>query len=277
MELLFKDQTERLIQGFFVVHNEVGVGRDEEAYHQAYRLWLASEGLPVASKPPVPLLLAGREAHVLFPDFVGWDQIRVEIKSLPRKLEPAEELQLFDYLRARKDRVGLLVNMGLDRVHFDRRIYDPVKTTCTEDWSHWAGRIDGRDREIGMAVRQALQLVYETHQTGYGNEVTEKLVLFALQLQGLPVIVRPSAKATFRGTVVHESALDCFVIDCRMVLTLSALFDHNNYAKSLGLSYLRNLGLAWGVAANFGRKELQINALRNSINNNNPTITPPPA
>lgn len=274
MELLYRDRTEKLIRGFYLVQNEVGLGRDEEAYHQAFKLWLASEELPVASKPPVPLLLAGREAHVLFPDFVAWNEITIEIKSLPRKLGVVEELQLFDYLRAGRNRLGILVNMGLDRVHFERRIYDPPSTTCTEDWNSWTKQIADSDRETGLAIRSALQLVYETHQTGYGSEVTEKLLLFAMRLNGLSVIAWPVARAKFRGIVVHESPLDCFVIDSRVILTLTSLFDDNSFATSLALSCMKTLELPWGVAVNFGRTVLQITALKNSSkpSTHNPTL-----
>ena len=96
MALIFEDQTERLISGFFVVQNEVGLGRHEEAYHRAYNIWLAEQGWPVSIKPPIRLLVAGREAYVLYPDFVAWDRITIELKSLPRSLGPAEELQLFE-------------------------------------------------------------------------------------------------------------------------------------------------------------------------------------
>jgi PD-(D/E)XK nuclease superfamily len=115
-----------------------------------------------------------------------------------------------------------------------------------------------------LAIRAALQLVFQTHQTGYGSEVTTKLLLTALRLQGLPVEERPSASATFRGIVVHESPLDCLLIDSRMILTLTSLFDDNSYAKSLGISCMKTLELPWGVAVNFGRTDLQITALRNS-------------
>ena len=117
MDLIYREETEQLIKGFFAVQNEVGLGRHEEAYHQAYNIWVAEQSMPVSSKPPLPLLVAGREAIVLYPDFVAWDQIILEMKAVPRPIEPSEERQLFDYLRARGGRLGLLVNMGLDRVH----------------------------------------------------------------------------------------------------------------------------------------------------------------
>jgi GxxExxY protein len=262
MELIYRAETEQLISGFFAVQNEVGLGRHEEAYHQAYNIWVAEQSLPILSKPPVPLLIAGREALVLYPDFVAWDQIIIEMKSLPRLLGPSEELQLFDYLRARAGRLGLLVNMGLDRVHVERRVYDPPPTHLSEDWTHWLHEISGKDRDVGLLIRNALRLVYETHRTGYSLAVTEKLVLTALAANGLTVLVRPLAKAMFHEHVVHESPLECFVIEDRFVLTLTAQFDSNEYNKSLGLSCLRTLNLPWGVAVNFGRTELQIDALR---------------
>jgi GxxExxY protein len=262
MDLVYGAQTERLISGFFTVQNEVGLGRHEEAYHQAYKIWVSEQALPVSSKPPLPLLVAGREAIVLKPDFLAWNEIMVEMKALPRLLGPSEELQLFDYLRAQGGRLGLLVNMGLDRVHVERRIYDPPETHISADWSHWAAEIAGRDREIGMAIRNALQVVYESHRTGYSLAVTEKLVLTSLAVNGLTVSVRPLATATYHQHVVHESALECFVIEDRFVLTLTAQFDNNEFNTSLGLSYLKTLELPWAVAVNFGRRELQINALR---------------
>ncbi len=263
MPLVYEDRTEKLLGGFFAVQNEVGLGRDEEAYHQAAKLWFAEQNLPVASKPPVPLMLGGLEAYVLFPDFVAWNEITVELKALPHKIGPGEEVQLFDYLRARNDRVGLLVNLGLDRVHIERRVYDPLATMLTEDWSYWSGDISGHDREIGKAIRDALWMVFDAHRTGYGREVVEKLVLFALRLQRLNVMTRPIAKAYFQKIAVHESALECFVIENRFVLTLTALYDDNEFNKSLGLSYMRTLDLPWGVAVNFGRTELRIDGLRN--------------
>ena len=52
------------------------------------------------------------------------------------------------------------------------------------------------------------------------------------------------------------------MINDRFVFTLTARFDNNEFNKSLGLSCLKTLNLPWGVAVNFGRTELQINALR---------------
>jgi GxxExxY protein len=262
MEYFLAEKTEQLIRGFFAVQNEVGLGRNEEAYQRAFEIWTHEQNLPIASKPPVQLLIQDRVAHTLYPDFVGWDEIVVELKALPRAIGPSETLQLFDYLRARRSRLGLIVNTGLDRVHVERRILDPVESILTEDFSYWTNHIGGSDRTIGIAIRNALHLVYAEHRTGYSLPITERLLLTALSLCQLDVTVRPIAPAMFHKQVVHESALECMVVAGKFVMTVTAHFESNEFAKSLGLSHMKTLSAPWGVAVNFGIKECQITALR---------------
>ena len=152
--------------------------------------------------------------------------------------------------------------MGLDRVHVERRILDPVESTLAEDFSYWANHIDGSDRDIGIAIRNALHLVYAEHRTGYSLPITERLLLKALSICQLDVTVRPIAPAMFHKQVVHESALECIVVAGKFVMTVTAHFESNEFAKSLGLSHMKTLNTPWGVAANFGIKECQITALR---------------
>lgn len=265
MDLLYEDKTEVLRRCFFDVQNEVGLGRQEEGYHQACVIWLKQLGVPYRSKPAHNLLLGGEIAHTLFPDLVAWDAITVELKAVPRKLANSERVQVFDYLKCRNDRLGLLVNMGLDRVHIERIVYDPPEYQLKEDWQYWSGRIDGRNREAGAEVRAALGAVYEAHQTGYGEEVTEKLILSELRRRGMGFVAAPLSKAYFRGCEVHEAPLNCLVIEGSILLVYTALFDSNQFNVSRGLSYLKALGLHWGVAANFGREIAEFVGLRTGI------------
>ncbi len=77
-EYIFVDKTQQLIRGFFAVQNDVGLGRNEEAYQRAFEIWTSEERLPIVSKPPVQLLIQDRVAHTLYPDFLGWDEIVVK-------------------------------------------------------------------------------------------------------------------------------------------------------------------------------------------------------
>lgn len=262
MAIFFEEQTRSLRRCFYVVQNEVGLGRAEEAYHQACRIWLHEHRLPVAFKQPHRLYLDQLEVHVLIPDLVGWDCISVELKAVPRRLGLSDWVQLIDYMKCRGDRLGLLVNFGLDRVFIERIVLDPVETSVTECWDQWHGAIDGQEREIGAKIREAMHAIYAAHTTGYGAEVVGKLVFAAFRHRYLPVIPNPIAKAFFYNTEVHESPLDCLIVSGKILFVWTALFDSNSYNVSRGLSYMKSLGLEWGVAVNFGKQRVEIMALR---------------
>lgn len=263
MALIHEAYTHILRRAFYDVHNEVGLGRNEEAYHQALRLWFAEKSLPIGSRVPHRLFLKGVEVHALFPDFVCWEVLSVEIKAVPRKLSLSEWVQVRDYMKVRGENLGLLVNFGLDRVHVERVVYSPTATQLDEDWSFWQGYIAGDDRDLGATICEALRTVYAEHSTGYGLEVTSKLITRSLELHGLTVKPNPSAKAVFRKHVVDESPLDCLVINERFLMAFTALFDSNEFNISRGQSFMKTLGLEWGIAANFGREKAEFRSLRN--------------
>jgi len=260
--MIYEQKTRLLRRGLFHVQNEVGVGRHEEAYHQAYCMWLTEQGVPHKSKPAQVLTLGGEVAHTLHPDVVAWDSITIELKALPRRLRDEERVQIFDYLKCREDKLGLLANLGLDRVHVERIVYETPEYELHEDWQHWADSIGGDDRSIGRAVRAALMAVCNTHGPGYGMEVTTKLTHFSLRQQRLPFTVAPACAATYQGEEVGDAPLDCIVVADRVLLVFTALFDSNDFNISRGLSYMRGLGFHWGIAANFGKKAVALTGLR---------------
>lgn len=259
--MIYEDQTAILRKGLFEVQNEVGLGRHEEAYHQAMVLWLKKENIPYTSKEPHPLLIDGEAAHTLHPDFVVWNKISIELKAVPRRLQDPEYVQIFNYLKRRNDKLGLLVNMGLDRAHIERIVFDAPVYEYTEDWQHWNDHIDGADRVLGLRVRDVLQSIYKTHQTGYGTEVTEKLILFGLQKQGLRFTSSPKGLSAFQGHLLGETPFDCILIENRLLLVFTALFDSNQFNISRGLSFMKSLGVPWGIAVNFGKQQAQLTGL----------------
>jgi len=259
MALIYEDKTEILRRCFFDVQNEVGLGRQEEDYHSACKVWLSDHDVPFTSKQPHPLLFQG---------LVAWDSIRAELKAVPRSPNKTEFVQLFDYLKCRNDRLGLLANMGLDRVHVERVVYEKPETTLEENWKYWSGRISDRARDVGISVRDALRAIYREHETGYGEEVTEKLILSALRSYRLKVTIKPVVTAYCHGVELHHSPLNCLVIEDCILLTFTALFDNNQFNVNRnqfnvnrGKSYLKALDLNWGIAANFGKPKAELTGL----------------
>lgn len=259
--MIYEDRTRILRQGLFEVQNEVGLGRSEEVYHQASRAWLASHGVPHQSKPPHEIQVGGQVVHILYPDFVLWDGITIELKSLVRRLRDEDRVQIFNYLKRRADKLGLLVNLGLDRVCVERIAYDPPVCQLEEDWSAWSPAITGSFRETVASLQTVFRSLFQQHQTGYGTEIVKKLVVHGLRQNGLSFAMNPSGVSRFQGQPLGESPLACLVVDNQIVLTFTALFDDNQFNIHRTRSFMKCLGLNQGLAINFGKRIMEITAL----------------
>ena len=260
--MIYEEHTGVLRRCFFDVQNEIGLGRREEAYHEGCRRWLSANRVRFHSRPRYPLCIAAETVHTLIPDFVINDSITVELKALPRKLNDTDLVQLFDYLKVREDRLGLMVNLGLDRAHIKRIAYSPPEYVLQEDWSRWKRHVDSQVRRIGIVVRDALKTVFREHQTGFGQATTYKLILASLRSRGLTVAIRPRGATHYQDAKIDESDLDCLLIEGRVLLVVTALFEDNRFNISRGISFMNSLNIHWGIAANFGRKKAEINGLR---------------
>jgi len=262
--MIYEDKTELLRGGLFAVQNDVGLGHGEEAYHKAYKAWLKEHKIPFVSKTSHCLNVGDNLAYTLHPDFVVWNCITIELKAVARRLHSEELVQLFDYLKCRGDRVGLLVNMGLNQVYTKRIVYEPVKYLLCEDWKNWSNIITGEERKLGTKVRQAIVDVFEQHGSGYGRKVTEKLLGRSLRNRKCEFVTSPVGTAYYHHKVVDKSHLDCLVIDDKIMVTFTALFDDNKFNISRGQSFLKTLGLKWGISVNFGKSKLEIKSLCNA-------------
>jgi GxxExxY protein len=261
--MLYKKETYLLRSGLFKVQNQVGIGRAEEAYHQAYKIWLRQHDIPFESKPRYGVGFRGDPALSLEPDFVLWDSITLEMKSLSRRIHNEEMVQIFDYLKRRGDRLGIMANMGLSRVKAERIVYDPPPGEWQENMEYWDESLDKVDLRIGFAVRDVVREIYDEHGTGYGGDVTAHLLEFALRMSGFTFVVSPSCRSFYKGQQIHEAPVDCLIIEDRILLVFTALFDSNDFNVKRGLSFMKSLNVSCGIAVNFGKHALQINGLRN--------------
>ncbi|MFW5871431.1 MAG: GxxExxY protein, partial [Verrucomicrobiota bacterium] len=259
--LIYEDETALLRKGLFDVQNEVGLGHREEYYHKAMTIWLKQRGIPHTTKMALPLLLDNESACMLYPDLTVWGKITLEMKAVQRNLRPPEQVQIFNYLKAQDHKLGLLVNMGLDRVFVKRFLHEKTPSELKEDWTYWNGAITDRVRETGQHIRATIHKIYDQHQCGYGSEVIEKLITFGLKQNNLSFVRGPIATSSFQGNPLGATALDCLIIEEHVLLVFTALFDDNKFNISRGHSFMKALNVPWGIAVNFGKKTVQLNGL----------------
>ena len=114
--------TDKLIGAFYDVYNELGYGFSEKVYENALVIVLRKLGLNVEQQSPITVYFADQVIGGFVVDLLVEDKIILELKSV-KSLNDQHEAQLFNYLKATKIEVGLLLNFG-PKAEFKRRVYD---------------------------------------------------------------------------------------------------------------------------------------------------------
>lgn len=111
-EILFKEESYRIIGACFEVYKEMGCGFLEAVYQQCLEVELADRGIPFVSQSALTLAYKGRLLRQTYaPDFICFDRIIDEIKAVS-ELHENHRAQVHNYLKATGLRLGLLVNFG---------------------------------------------------------------------------------------------------------------------------------------------------------------------
>jgi len=110
--LLFEDETYAIRGAIFEVYREMGCGFLEAVYQECLEKELKNKGIPFVAQPELKLNYKGEPLLQTYkPDFICYDQIILEIKSV-KEIAPEHKAQVLNYLKATGLRLGLLVNFG---------------------------------------------------------------------------------------------------------------------------------------------------------------------
>ncbi len=121
-ELIFKEESYRIIGACFEVYKEMGCGFLEPVYQECLEIELTLQSVDFKSQAELKLSYKGRLLSSKYiPDFVLYDKIVVEIKAA-KELTDAHRAQVHNYLKATGYRLGLLVNFG----HFPKLEYERI-------------------------------------------------------------------------------------------------------------------------------------------------------
>jgi GxxExxY protein len=119
-ELIYKEESFRIIGLCMEVHRELGKGHNEVIYKDALEYELAHHGIPFAREREYNIKYKTVVLrHKYFADFVVWDKILLEAKAVEATAEPHLK-QVLNYLAASRLKLGLLVNFGEDSLGYKR-------------------------------------------------------------------------------------------------------------------------------------------------------------
>ena len=116
-----QDKTEKIIQAFYKVYNNLGYGFLEKVYQKALVIELTKMGFDCKTEYPVRVFYEGTQVGDYRADVIVDDCIIVENKAAVTLVEE-NEFQLINYLKATEIEVGLLLNFG-KTPQFKRKIF----------------------------------------------------------------------------------------------------------------------------------------------------------
>jgi GxxExxY protein len=112
MEIIFKEESYRIMGACFEVYKEMGCGFLEAVYQECLEIELADQGIPFQPQAELALRYKGRSLKQKYiPDFIFFEKIVLEIKAVSA-LADEHRAQVHNYLKATGYRLGLLVNFG---------------------------------------------------------------------------------------------------------------------------------------------------------------------
>jgi GxxExxY protein len=120
-KLIEERLTESVIGGFYEVYNTLGFGFLEQVYMAALERELRARGHAVGREVWVPVRYKAEEISRQRIDMVVDERLVIEAKST-RELHKAAPRQVYNYLRAARLQVGLLLHFGPDPA-FSRLVY----------------------------------------------------------------------------------------------------------------------------------------------------------
>jgi GxxExxY protein len=111
-ELIYKEESYRIIGACFEVYNEKGCGFVEPVYQECLEIELGLQAIPFVPKTELALFYKGRPLTRKYePDFICFGSIIVEIKAVSDLIDE-HRAQVHNYLKATGYKLGLLVNFG---------------------------------------------------------------------------------------------------------------------------------------------------------------------
>ena len=111
-ELIYKEESYKIIGACFEVYKEMGCGFLELVYQECLEKELTLQGIPFDAQKIVELNYKGQKLDKIYkPDFLCFDKIIIEIKAVS-KLNNEFRAQIINYLNATNMRLGLLINFG---------------------------------------------------------------------------------------------------------------------------------------------------------------------
>jgi GxxExxY protein len=131
-DLLFKEESYKIVGACFEVYKEKGCGFAESVYQECLELELRDQTIPFSAQQILSLHYKGHPLKSVYvPDLICYGGIVVELKAVTA-LTDEHRSQVMNYLKATGMELGLLVNFGhypkaeIERIAASQHRFKPV-------------------------------------------------------------------------------------------------------------------------------------------------------
>ena len=123
-EILFKDESFKIIGACMKVHTELGPGFLEAVYQEALEKEFKKRDIPYQRQPKLSLFYDGEKLKKYYiADFFCYDSIVLELK-VSQFISEGQLKQLQNSLKSSRHKLGLLINFGTSSLTY-KRIINP--------------------------------------------------------------------------------------------------------------------------------------------------------
>lgn len=123
-DILFKDESFKIIGACMKVHTELGPGFLEAVYQEALEKEFKKRDIPYKSQPKLSLYYDGEKLKKYYiADFICFDSVVLELK-VSQFISEGQFKQLQNSLKSSRHKLGLLINFGTSSLIY-KRIINP--------------------------------------------------------------------------------------------------------------------------------------------------------
>ena len=122
MDLIYRDESYKIIGACLAVYNELGCGFLERVYQEALAIEFSGLGIPYSKEAQLDIKYKNNLLKTkYFADFICYDKIIVELKAL-ESISSKHQSQVLNYLKATGYKLGIIINFGSDKLEHKRII-----------------------------------------------------------------------------------------------------------------------------------------------------------
>jgi GxxExxY protein len=122
--LLYREEVYSIVGICMEVYNSLGYGFLEVVYKDAIEMEFIEKEMEHVREKEFPILYKGTKLkRTFFTDFAMYDKIILEVKTNADGISEDAVAQTINYLKASRNKVGLIINFGKRRLEYKRLIF----------------------------------------------------------------------------------------------------------------------------------------------------------